>query len=223
MTELLVRGGVSKLLLIDHDILVAGNLVRHTLTGQDIGKFKADSLAKKLSTVAPFSSINAHSKKFPIVKTDVEKLLEDCDIVIDCTADDEVAIALGLGWWSLDKLFLSAFVGYEAKRTYLFSHRGHSFPHPVFQNMVAPLLQKEKALWLKQGETLEGAGCWSPLFPARLDDLLLAASCCIKIIEERVEKQEMVTRLTTFEQISDQGFIGLKRIDVFADNAESSE
>ena len=223
MAELLVRGGVCNLLLIDHDILAAGNLVRHTLTGEDIGKLKANSLAKKLSSVAPFSSIIAHAKHFPIEKTDVENLLEDRDIVIDCTADDEVTLAIALGWWSLEKLFISAFVGYEAKRTFLFSHQGHSFPQQEFRNMVAPLLQEEKALWSKQGETLEGAGCWSPLFPARLDDLLLAASSCIKIIEERVEKQETGTKLITFEQISDQGFLGLIRTEASADNAERSE
>jgi hypothetical protein len=222
LAELLVRGGVHDLLLIDHDLLVAGNLVRHTLTGEDIGKNKAVAIAQRLSSVAPFSSIIANDKPLPVLKTDIEELLEDHEIVIDCTAADDVSLALSLGWWSIERLFVSAFVGYEAKRTFLFSHQGHTFPHQLFHKRIDPLLLEEKVLWSGRGETLEGAGCWSPLFPARLDDILVAASSCIKVIEELVEKSEMDTRLITFEQISDQGFSGLRRIEASANHTESS-
>lgn len=223
IAESLVRGGVSNLLIIDHDILVAGNLVRHTLSGEDIGKPKADSLAKKLSTVAPFSSLVAYAKRFPLIKNEVETLLEDRDIVFDCTADDDVAFALALGWWSMEKYFLSAFVGYRAERTFIFHHQGHSFPEQTFRKLIAPQLLADKALWSIKGETLEGAGCWSPLFPARQEDLLLAASCCIKLLDEVVEKQEAGTKLVTYEQILDYGFRGLRRNDTSADSPESSK
>lgn len=223
MAELLVRGGVCNLLLIDHDTLVAGNLVRHTLSGEDIGNLKADLLAKKLSSVAPFSSIVAYAKRFPVIKKDVENLLEDREIVIDCTADDEVTIALALGWWSMEKHFISAFVGYEAKRTFVFCHQGRSFPAQIFRKMLDPLLQAEKAIWSTKGETLEGAGCWSPLFPARQDDLFLAASCCTKMLEEVIDKKEAGTKLITFEQIADPDFSGLRRTEASADSAEGSE
>lgn len=213
MAELLARGGVSNLMLIDHDDLVAGNLVRHTLSGQDIGTNKAVALANRLISVAPFSTIKVHARRFPAEKNEVINLLEDRDIVIDCTADDEVVRALSLGWWSLEKLFISASVGYEARRTFLFTHQGQAFPQLVFKAMIEPLLQEERALWSGSGETLEGAGCWSPLFPARMDDLLLAASSTIKILEELAEKCEPGTRLVTFEQITNEGFLGLKRFD----------
>jgi len=108
---------------------------------------------------------------------------------------------------------MSASVGYEARRIFLFTHQGQAFPQQVFQAMIEPLLQEERALWSESGETLEGAGCWSPLFPARMDDLLLAASSTIKILEEMAEKCEPETRLVTFEQIIGDGFLGLKRSD----------
>ncbi len=213
IAELLARGGVNSLMLIDHDDLAAGNLVRHTLSGQDIGKNKAVALADRLLSVAPFSTIKGHASRFPTEKREVIGLLEDRDIVIDCTADNEVVSALSLGWWSLEKLFMSASVGYEARRIFLFTHQGQAFPQQVFQAMIEPLLQEERALWSESGETLEGAGCWSPLFPARMDDLLLAASSTIKILEEMAEKCEPETRLVTFEQIIGDGFLGLKRSD----------
>jgi len=223
LAELLVRGGVSNLLLIDPDVLSAGNLVRHTLSGKEIGENKAKAMANKLLSISPFSTINPCTTKFPTVKNEVEGLLEDYDTVIDCTADDEVLIALALGWWNLEKLFISTSVGYEAKRTFLFNHRGHSFPLNIFKKAIEPLLQVEKGLWSARGETIEGAGCWSPLFPARLDDILLAASSCAKVIGEMVEKKEIETRLVTFEQISDQGFLGLKRIETYVNATESIE
>jgi hypothetical protein len=46
-----------------------------------------------------------------------------------------------------------------------------------------------------------------------MDDLLLAASSTIKILEEMAEKCEPETRLVTFEQIIGDGFLGLKRSD----------
>lgn len=223
ISELLIRGGVGNLLLIDHDILSAGNLVRHTLSGKEIGENKATAMANKLMSISPFSEIISNTAKFPTVKKEIESLLEDYDTVIDCTADDEVLIALALGWWNMEKLFISTSVGIEAKRTFLFSHRGYSFPHCIFREAINPLLLVEKALWIERGETIEGAGCWSPLFPARLDDILLAASSCTKTIEEMIEKKEIGTKLITFEQISDQGFLGLKRIDTDVKSTEPIE
>ena len=68
VAELLIRGGVSELALIDDDKLKEENLVRHTLSGNDIDEFKTISLAKKLQSVAPFSIITPHTIKFPNLK-----------------------------------------------------------------------------------------------------------------------------------------------------------
>jgi len=139
-------------------------------------------------------------------------LLEDRDIVIDCTADNEVVSALSLGWWSLENFSCLHLWG---TRLGVFSvHPPRTgFSTASLSTMIEPLLQEERALWSESGETLEGAGCWSPLFPARMDDLLLAASSTIKFLEEMAEKCEPETRLVTFEQIIGDGFLGLKRSD----------
>jgi len=217
IAELLARGGVNNLIFIDPDNLVAGNLVRHTLSGQDIGENKAVALANRLISVAPFSIITSHAIRLPTEKNEITSLFDDRDIIIDCTANDEVISALSMGWWNLEKLFVSASVGYKAKRTFFFIHQGQDFPQKVFRTMIEPLLQKERVLWAEDGETLEGAGCWSPLFPARMDDLLLSASSTIKVIEEVVGRHKCGTRLIVFEQIESEGFEGLKRYDTIGD------
>jgi hypothetical protein len=222
LAELLVRGGVADILLIDHELLTVGNLVRHTLDGHDIGKNKANALAQRLGTTAPFSSIRPYAKQLPTLKMDIEELLDDREVVIDCTGADQVIQSLGLGWWSFTRLFISASVGYEARRTFLFLHRGHSFPQNTFREKLAPLLEEERVLWSERGEILEGAGCWSPLFPARFDDLLLAASSCVKVIEGFAAEGSVESRLIVFEQTSDNGFAGLWRHDIPFNESEHS-
>ncbi|MCX6064976.1 MAG: ThiF family adenylyltransferase [Chloroflexi bacterium] len=224
IAELLVRGGASDLLLVDHDFLVAGNLVRHTLSGEHIGKNKAVSMAQRLSTIAPYSKISTYDKQLPVQKAIIEAMLDDREIVIDCTAVDDVPLALSLCWWSIERLFVTASVGFEAKRTFLFSHQGHFYPLHAFRNMIDPILKDETFLWSERGDVLEGAGCWSPLFPARLDDIFIAAASCIKVLEEIVETSRSETKLTVFEQITDHGFDGLKRSNIlYIDQDEKCE
>ena len=63
--------------------------------------------------------------------------------------------------------------------------------------------------WAGSEELLEGAGCWSPLFPARQDDVVLAASICVKELETLTVQRYREPRFRVFEkQESDQGFLG---------------
>ncbi|MBA4383915.1 MAG: hypothetical protein C0410_04210, partial [Anaerolinea sp.] len=158
LAELLIRGGVKNTVFIDPELLIMGNLVRHTLSGNEVGKLKAQALADRLSSVAPFSKITPKSIKFPTDRSKIIQLLDDSDIVIDCTADDEVLHELSLGWWDINKIFISSSVGYKAKRTFLFVHQGHFFPANEFLRTLNPYLQEEQTYWAGEGETLEGAG-----------------------------------------------------------------
>lgn len=216
IAELLIRGGIKDLLLIDHDIIYAENLVRHTLSGQNIGENKALALAEKLATVAPFSRITPYQDTLPQEPESLEHLLNDRNIVLDCTAMDDVLLTLGLVQWSLPKLFISASVGYEAQRLFIFGHRGHTLPINTFKEKMSPLLLQEQHLWAKSGETLQGQGCWSPILPARFDDILLSASAGIKVIEELVDNKGVHAELIVFEQNNDNGFCGLKRLPPLA-------
>ena len=86
---------------------------------------------------------------------------------------------------------------------------GHRFPQERFDTEVAPWLDDETARWAGSEELLEGAGCWSPLFPARQDDVVLAASICVKELETLTVQRYREPRFRVFEkQESDQGFLG---------------
>ncbi|MCB9741769.1 MAG: ThiF family adenylyltransferase [Alphaproteobacteria bacterium] len=183
VAELLVRAGVQRALLIDGDTLEVGNLVRHSLGLGQLGQNKAVAVAERLRLVAPMAEVSASGAFLPQAPDEVCDLLGEVDIVIDCTAEDDVVKTLAASWWAPPKLFVSTSVGYKAERVFIFTAAGSCFPADTFFSEMAPWLSRERELWANDGETLEGAGCWSPLFPARLDDLWLAAVATVKRVE----------------------------------------
>ena len=203
VAELLVRGGADDILIIDPDFLEVGNLVRHTLTGGDLGKNKAARVAARLQGAAPMAKISASEKQLPQGDA-LHAVLGRFDVVLDCTGEDEVVRRLGDAWWSIPRLFLSASLGFAARRLFLFEARGCSFPVDGFLAGVAPWIEEERSEWSAAGETLEGAGCWSPLFPARSDDVWLAAVSTMKHLERSMNSNPQVG-LTVLEQLSGSG------------------
>jgi hypothetical protein len=212
VAEILVRGGVTDMLIVDHDDLEAGNLVRHTLTGANLGHNKATATVARLKCAAPMLRISCHAGWLPRGDA-LQELLEPFDIVLDCTGDDDVLRRLSATWWSIPRHFLSASVGFAANRLCLFGAHACSFPFEEFEASVRPWLAAERSQWSAAGETLEGAGCWSPLFPARSDDVWLAAVATVKYLE-RAEAGKVPDGLRVLEQRSDEGFAGYEPVDL---------
>lgn len=203
VAELLVRGGVNDILIIDYDLLEVGNLVRHTLICRDLGKNKAARVVARLKGAAPMARLSAFEGSLP-QGDDLHKLLERFDVVIDCTGEDEVVRRLGGVWWSMPRIFLSASLGFAACRLFLFEAQGCSFPADDFLAEISPWIDGERSEFSEAGETLEGAGCWSPLFPARSDDVWLAAVATVKHLE-RSMGDELRSGLTVYEQLDGNG------------------
>jgi len=198
VAEILVRGGVSDMLIVDHDDLEAGNLVRHTLTGADLGCNKATAISARLQRASPMSRISTHAASLPRGAA-LRKLLEPFDIVLECTGEDDVLRLLGEAWWSIPRSFLSASLGFAANRLFLFGTHACAFPSEEFEDAVRPWLAAERSQWTTKGETLEGAGCWSPLFPARYDDVWLAAVAIVRYLESAL-RDESLDGLRVLEQ-----------------------
>ena len=95
---------------------------------------------------------------------------------------------------------------------------GSSFPIERFRGEIEPWLERERFAWAEAGEILEGAGCWSPLFPARLDDLWMAAVSVVKVTEARWQNRTVDARLDVFEGQCDEcglsGFVRLEGVGV---------
>lgn len=220
VAEILARGGVANMLIVDHDDLKPGNLVRHTLIGADLGRNKATATAARLQGAAPMSTISGHADPLPSGDCLV-KLLEPFDIVLDCTGEDEVIKRLAEAWWSIPRRFLSASLGFAAKRLFLFRAQACAFPFDEFAGALRPWLAAERSHWSRAGETLEGAGCWAPLFPARCDDIWLGAVATAKYLES-LGQGNWASELRVLEQSLDESVVGFRVVELDAVSAASA-
>lgn len=216
LAELLVRAGVNNISIMDSDDIEMGNLVRHTLTIQDIGKNKATCLAQRLNLISPHTSARPLKHKFPPTEQNDIELIQKADIIIDSTGENELIKSLGQFKWINPKLFFSFSFGLNAKQLYCFFGHGIYFPESSFFQKITPVLKADTDNFIKKGGILPraGIGCWHPVFPARIDDLALLTPSAIKFMEEIVEHKIQKEIFSVFSQKSNKGiFEGIERIN----------
>lgn len=211
--ELMVRSGISNLSIIDYDTLEIGNLVRHTLDFSKIGESKAEALSQRLNLANPNAHVNANNISFSIKDEKIKKTLEGCHLVIDCTADNSVIDQLDGFHWQMNTMIASISIGMRAQRLFIYFATGQDFSAESFHGDMKEWLNKEKEEFSTEEFPWAGVGCWSPVFPARADDLWLMASVASKAIIDEIEKGMKHELLMVFEQQLDKGqFVGVKRI-----------
>jgi len=91
----LARSGVGRFLLVDDDLFIPDNLVRHDLDWREVGTHKADSVARRIELVNPAATcaIRRHRLGGQESSGGVEGLIKSlaaCDMIIDATADPGV-------------------------------------------------------------------------------------------------------------------------------------
>lgn len=204
VSEMLVRAGIEDLLIIDHDTLEIGNLVRHSLTMRDLGRLKAEAVAERLSGVSPNVEVDALTAAFPPTHPERIERINQADVIIDTTGSDEVVTALASFPWTSAKLQISASLSLGARGMYLFAFRGVEFPVEDFQDQVRLLLERDAEEWGDAEMPWAGAGCWHPVFPARVDDIWLLAAAGVKQILGWIERPPEGPLLRQIVQMEDQ-------------------
>lgn len=206
IAELLVRGGVQDLVIVDGEDLEAGNLVRHTLTILDVGKPKAPALATRLNAAAPHARVRGFKVRFPGLDAEVCAFAESCTLVVDCTASDQVAHReLEQFRWGGPRVFVSLSLGFEARRLFCFVAKVEQFPSATFIEMTTPWLLHERGEHAGRELPREGVGCWSPVFPARFDDIWSFAALGLKRIERAVSEPPPSPDLVVLES-NEEGY-----------------
>ncbi len=101
----------------------------------------------------------------------------------------------------------------------MFLQKEKRFKSNNFYKQISPWLEKEKKEFSEVELPREGIGCWSPIFPARYDDILLASSTAIKVIENFIENQNKEELIAIYEQhsASDGIFIGYRKVEELND------
>lgn len=205
LAELLVRSGLSALTMMDGDRLEAGNLVRHTLGLEEIKSPKASAVADWLNQLMPFASVRGIDTTFPPATEADESMVQKCEVVLDCTAQDEVLHYLETFRWRTPRLFFSISLGRHAKRLFIFTAYAARLPHSEFARLITPWLAKELEEYAGDDFPREGVGCWHPVFPARVDDVRILVSMALKHIEFRAGNLPAEPELVVFEQHYEDG------------------
>jgi hypothetical protein len=220
VSEMLVRGGVEKLTIIDDERIEIGNLTRHNLSLKDIGKFKAMALADHLSKLSPHAHVDVINKKFEKIEDSKSDYLRGHSIIIDATGNDDILFYLENFRWAELSVFCSISIGLRASRLYVLIARKTKFPRAFFMCHVERWLKKDTIE--DDGSTLPrsgGIGCWHPAFPARVDDMWLFSSVALKYIEDHLRKNIKGATLGVFEKVIDNNsFIGIRLISEHHDN-----
>lgn len=95
VAAMMARAGVKRFLLIDDDLLLPDNLVRHDLDWRDVGTHKADSVARRIQLVNPDAVCEQRKHRLGGQESSgsietLIKSLSESDLIIDCTADSSV-------------------------------------------------------------------------------------------------------------------------------------
>lgn len=219
VAETLVRSGIYNLTVVDSDIFEVGNLSRHVLNVGNIGELKELSLCSYLNSLNPHANVEVINDTLTIdeeFKTNIA--LDKYDIIIDCTGENSVLDVFQKADFRKSHMIASISVGLGAKHLYMTIMSGTTFNFNSFYKLISPYIQSERDLFDDYNLPRNGIGCWHPTFPARSDDVWLAAATAVKAIENYIITKSEKTLSIVYEQRENDGiFEGYILVDKIED------
>lgn len=104
VAALLAKAGVGELALVDHDDLSSANLGRHLLGSSELGRNKAQAVARELSRRLPHLKLEfAYPKKFEHLSKDELAKLASMDVIVTAGLDIEGEAAVNAWRQTLDR------------------------------------------------------------------------------------------------------------------------
>lgn len=193
LAEQLTRMGVKKMTIVDADRLEAGNLVRHTLTIDNLYELKAEAIAKRLNNSNPSADISFINAQIPdhTNNKDIQTAVTNADIIIDATADDEVLKAMPLSSVRSGIPVVSCSLSIESAHLYFFAHQSDKINWQMFDEWYAPFRLQQDAL-VNQMDLPRGLGCWHPLIPARLNRIQSLSGIAVELIEQLYDDNDFL-------------------------------
>ncbi|WP_430908046.1 ThiF family adenylyltransferase [Maribacter sp. 2-571] len=208
LAEVLVRGGVKKIVLEDFDIIRGGNLCRANYDLDDMKFFKTDKLIKRLKSISPFVDLNVITVKLNKYEIKaVEKVLnENFDIIFDCSTDTEVT-------YIIDKLNFSG-------KTFslAITNKAKSFVSITGNNLtkqakiIFDFVENEPPTYI------EGTGCGYPTFEANYNDINALLNVGLKVINDNYSKDKTHETLIIQPDFQDEFNIDIKEFEYYYRN-----
>ncbi|MEB2529149.1 ThiF family adenylyltransferase [Kocuria rosea] len=172
IADMLVRAGIRQLTLIDGDVVMPGNLVRHLVGPEAVGQPKTVAVKNYLSRVHSLESsqIDAHTENIVASTTAIE-VLRRHDLVVNATADFAITALFHKTAEAIEARFLSAALQNE----------GHTFRIDVIPPLsnAAPLPASGSLTEPSLVPYFE-AGCGSPISPTPPHAVIEAAAAAVR-------------------------------------------
>jgi len=202
LAESLVRGGVNNISLWDGDIVEFGNICRSVYDQSNIGNPKVLALKEHLQKISPFVNITKngcwHDSAEYNGYTGIHEYkngefygninynsqerfissLKDYDLIIDCTASNELLHFLSYA--AKDINVLSLCITNQSKDLLCISnHTGNLFEQR--KHYLACIEQETRNFYS------EGTGCYSPTFLATYCDIQALTNLCVRTINREFQ------------------------------------
>ena len=105
--QYLAASGIGTIGLADGDKVDLSNLHRQTIFSlKDIGSYKASKAKKFISAINPDINVFSYKKKVDLLN--VDKIITDYDIIVDCTDNHSSKLIINDARFRSDKTFASA-------------------------------------------------------------------------------------------------------------------
>ncbi len=209
LAESIVRSGIRHIDVWDKDKVEAGNLCRSTYSINDLQENKADAIVKRIQALSPFCKATAHHDDFYGTvnyksQEDVKKELEGYDLIIDCTASNELLHFLSYAFEH--KHIISMSITNHAQDLLCISNADGN-PYELRKHYLSKIEQDTRNFYV------EGIGCYSPTFLAlngevaslvnlavsRINKCFDAEAICRSMILSNVERGVVIDNLKSFK------------------------
>lgn len=194
LAKTLIRCGCRKLGFIEYDVKEPENVCRSEYSFYTGINNKTNDLVNELCLTSPyFEPINGgydYSEAFDFfikshlsnaeIKTEIEKHLEDYDIIIDCSADNDLLYVLSQ--LRINSTLLNLSISNHAKQLVCASeHNRYEFITSQFSGNI---------LKFDVDDLHNPTGCWSPTFKASYNDINVLVQTAIKQINLKFEQEK---------------------------------
>jgi ThiF family protein len=180
VATMLARAGVGNFLLVDDDLLLPDNFVRHDLDWRDVGTHKADSVATRIQLANPKAT--CHSRKLRLGGQEaggsIESLIEalaESDLLVDATAEPSVfnylcaAVAVAKKPLLWAQVFGGGFGGMIAR------HRPNLDPYPASIRRAIEAWCSDRGQPIERATRDYGGGSQAPAIADDADVTVIAA------------------------------------------------
>ncbi|RAX44911.1 ThiF family adenylyltransferase [Arthrobacter sp. AQ5-06] len=172
LADMLVRAGVGKLTLIDDDVVMPGNLIRHLVGPKGVGQPKVDAVQSHIISKHRLAADQVDARRQNALASHVAlDAIKDHDLVINATADFAVTALLHAAATALNRHVLSTAL----------QNNGNTFRIDVLPPLVggAPIPESatpENA----QNSDYYDAGCGGPISPTTPHAVVETAAATVR-------------------------------------------